>query len=199
VAGRARRRHFFFAAPPGASGRRIRAGVSGALDILADGFLVIPPSRHVAGQHYRWIVPPEGPLPPAPQWALDLLRSQKRAQPVTLPTNVTPVCVDMIPVSDRIRQLIREGPAAEPGRYRSRSEGLFACLLSLVSLGCSDETIAGIVMNPANAIAQKPLEHGPAWLATEIARARSKAAQYQNANPGSPCRTGRRTLRIEVD
>jgi hypothetical protein len=56
--------------------------------------------------------------------------------------------VDQLPVSDRIKQIIRSG--ADPdGADKSRSGALWQCLLALTGKGCSDDTIiATICANP---------------------------------------------------
>ena len=59
-------RHWYFKAPDGAGGRYIRKGYSQAIDILAEGYVVAPPSRHRSGVTYRYgHIGPPTPLPRA--------------------------------------------------------------------------------------------------------------------------------------
>jgi len=47
------------------------------IDIRGVGYIVAPPSVHPSGAIYRWIVPPTGQLPAAPQALLDLIGGAK--------------------------------------------------------------------------------------------------------------------------
>lgn len=67
--------HYYFAHP----GYRIgnRAGIRPGMDVRGDGgFVVAPGSIHPSGAPYQWHTPPEGNLPPPPDWLLALLRSK---------------------------------------------------------------------------------------------------------------------------
>jgi|GEM_PF-5210948 len=53
---------------------RTGVGLLPGLDLKSDGgYVVAPPSVHASGKQYRWIVPPETPLAPAPSWLFALV------------------------------------------------------------------------------------------------------------------------------
>jgi hypothetical protein len=69
--GKVRGVHVYFAHP----GSKISSKVGGrpGLDLKADGgYVVAPPSRHVSGARYEWLIPPDEPLAAAPPWLLEL-------------------------------------------------------------------------------------------------------------------------------
>jgi len=108
----------------------------------------------------------------------DTLRVQEDAPDhhvrVTLPRNLPHVEIDDLPVSKRIKALIRAG---NDSRYASRSEALYAVVNGLVDAGCDDATIASVCLDPANVISKKPREardNGRQYITREIAKARSK-------------------------
>ena len=64
--------HFYYRRPAGCpSLRTVHRGDSQAIDILANGFAVAPPSYHKSGWQYTWVK--QGPLQDAPDWAVGLL------------------------------------------------------------------------------------------------------------------------------
>ncbi len=177
--------HRYYQTPKGVSGRAARQGTSKALDILAAGFVVVPPSRHRNGRRYEWLLrPEESPPQEAPAWAVALLRERLSALQPQGEGEPFPQCrgtrhtahlpeVELadLRVSERIRRLIAEGD--RDARYPSRSEALFAAVTALVGAGCDDATImAAIWQNPIGA---KAREQGLRWLWSEIARARQKS------------------------
>jgi len=173
----ARGRRYLYRRPAGApAARATRRGQSRALDILSAGVLVMPPSRHATGVRYEWIVD-DMPCCDAPGWAVDLLATADTpaGEPAVLPTDLPVPALGTLAVTPRMKALILHGPSADPRRYPSRSEALFAVLQALICAGIDDATIAGIVMDPAHAIGDKPRELGRRWLASEIARARAKS------------------------
>ena len=69
--------HWYFAVPYGMAPKRAtKRGKSQAIDLLGDGGIVAPPSRHASGTRYEWVVAPWADLPPPPQWALDMLEER---------------------------------------------------------------------------------------------------------------------------
>ena len=63
-------RHYYFTRPDGCPAtRRTRRGASEAIDILADGYVVAPPSRHRTGATYAWHDDAVD-LTPAPDWVV---------------------------------------------------------------------------------------------------------------------------------
>lgn len=64
--------HFYYRRPPDCPAlRTVRRGDSGKIDVLANGFAVVPPSMHRSGRVYRWLM--QGPLQDAPDWAVGML------------------------------------------------------------------------------------------------------------------------------
>lgn len=56
--------------------RTIHQGDSKHIDLLSDGYVVLPPSLHASGRHYEWLVSPDdegAELAEAPRWAIRLL------------------------------------------------------------------------------------------------------------------------------
>ncbi len=60
----------------------LRDGNGNHIDIRGVGYIVAPPSVHPSGAIYKWIIPPTGSLPKAPQALLDLITKTK-SQPET--------------------------------------------------------------------------------------------------------------------
>jgi hypothetical protein len=169
-------RHWYYRAPADVVGkRRTRRGASRAIDVLAGGVAVTPPSRHRLGHQYRWIVPPgAGAIGDAPAWAVTLLREvsgPSLTSPRVLPSRMPPINIDTLGASPRILALIRAGTC---GRYTSRSEAVFAVVQALIIAGHDDATIGAVLLDPANGLSAKPIECGRQWVAHEIARARAK-------------------------
>lgn len=73
-------RHYYFAAD---SRVRCQTKINGtAIDTKSkDGMVVAPPSRHVSGGEYRWLVEPESiAIAKAPEWLIDFVTG-KQASP----------------------------------------------------------------------------------------------------------------------
>ncbi len=75
-------------------------------------------------------------------------------------------------VPDRLKYLIINGDSL--GKYASRSEALFACIMGLLKGEYGHQTIIRILTNPDNSISELPIEKGNKWLEAEIVRARRK-------------------------
>src|SRR5206468_2289353 len=117
----------------GIRGRRTKTGQHRTIDVLAAGYVVAPPSRHRNGNSYRWLgLWPDGALPSAPEWAVNLLteRPERGDQLVKLPADLPKVEVEQLPVSAKVRQLIQGG--AQDEDYPSRSEEVFAVTMAMV-------------------------------------------------------------------
>ncbi len=69
--------HYWFRHPGGVVPNAV--GLRPGLDLRGDGgYVVVPPSRHVTGRVYEWIVgPDDAPLADPPPWLLDLVRSAR--------------------------------------------------------------------------------------------------------------------------
>lgn len=71
--------HWYFSRPGGLTATRsTKRGMSQGIDILADGGLILPPSRHASGRSYEWMIEPWLDLPEPPQWAIDMLGGRDR-------------------------------------------------------------------------------------------------------------------------
>jgi len=178
--------HFYCRASGGMQGRVVKRGTSRKIDVLADGFVVAPPSRHRTGKLYRWVEFPDQKIRHAPAWALKMLSADvahTRSEPIHLPDNLEQINISGLSVSPRIKDLIRTGEDPEnPERYLSRSEAEFAAIHALIEAHCTDAQIAGVLLDPANGISQKPLEKGKKWLEDEIVRARAKCSAVEVIN-----------------
>ena len=119
-----------------------------------------------------------------------------------------PLDLDTLPaaVSQRARMLIVQGcDPDERGRYGSRSEPLFAVCCELVRVGCDDDTIAAVIMDPDYGISGSVLDkRGGAlrYAARQIERAREFARDVDPhgrrvLSLAAPFRTAQR-LRAEV-
>lgn len=71
--------HYFYRRPASVPEHRICR--TGEFDLLTNGVAILPPSRHVSGRRYGWLVSPEdlNTLPVVPLWAVDMLRGSVRA------------------------------------------------------------------------------------------------------------------------
>ena len=103
--------------------------------------------------------------------------STSTAKGVQLSGNLPTVLIDDLPeqVTPRTRMLIVQGgDPDDPTHYASRSEVLFAVCCQLVRAGCSDDTIAAVILDPDYDIsasvraARRPVEYA----ARQIQRAR---------------------------
>lgn len=167
-------RHLYYRAQEGVYGRTARRGDARTIDVLASGYVVAPPSLHRSGDAYRWLsLPGDVPLQDAPAWSINLLMERRsvNAEIVELPADLPPVCVEDLPLSKGLKELIRDGLLHHP----SRSEAVFAVETAMIEAGCADAAIASVLLDPANGISDKPREQGRAWLEGEIGRARAKA------------------------
>jgi hypothetical protein len=70
-------------------------------------------------------------------------RNKKREPHIDF-DNLPKVDIDALPVSDKIKDLIRTGDTDKYG-YPSRSEGVFAALCAMIRAGCSDDQMAAVM------------------------------------------------------
>lgn len=114
--------HHFFKHPDFHIPNSVRS-LGPGLDIRAKGgFVVAPPSSHVSGDDYQWVVPPDQPLADAPGWLLDMIK--EAATPKTSQGNVQTdeeiqAAVDSTPLNERLtsaENYLRKVPAAKSGQ-----------------------------------------------------------------------------------
>lgn len=64
--------HMYYRRPDGCPPlRTVHRGASQRIDIMADGYMMAPPSTHPSGHKYQWLA--QGPLQDAPEWACGFL------------------------------------------------------------------------------------------------------------------------------
>ena len=170
--------HLYTGSPSDLVGRGIHRGTSGAIDVLGQsGYVVAPPSLHRTGQPYEWVTSPDViPLPPAPGWAIEILRGsqeQRHAGEADLPDTLPTVDLDTLAISEFTRSLIVDGSKAAPGRFKTRSELVFSVALRLINAGCDDAAVAGVLLDPRYAVSERPRECGRRWVEGELGRARA--------------------------
>lgn len=106
-------------------------------------------------------------------------RASAKGSPGLVPSNLPPADLDALPatVDQRTRMLIVEGDdPADPTRYRSMSEPMWAVLHALVRARCTDEQIASVLLDPKLGISDHPLrqKHSVEYVAHQIAKARAE-------------------------
>ena len=165
--------HFYYRRPDHCPPlRTVQRGTSGKIDILADGFVVAPPSMHASGFQYQWHS--AGSLQDAPDWAVGLLmaireRSYVNAgvdpsseQPRRLSANES---MRLMAADERVYHYMSGQLKAE-----DRSRALWLSMNCLIRLGYDDATIANLIW--FSALGEKPRSRGIGWLGDELARAR---------------------------
>lgn len=152
--------------------RAVQRGTSGKIDILADGFVVAPPSMHASGFQYRWHS--TGPLQEAPEWAVALL-SVIRERSYTS-AGVDPSSEPPYRLTEKQSLILR---ARDKRVYHhllgqdlptDRSRAIWLAINTLIRLHYTDQQIASLIWY--GALSEKPRQRGIAWLGDEIARAR---------------------------
>jgi P4 family phage/plasmid primase-like protien len=145
--------HFFFRRPAGCpSARAIHAGQSGHLDVLAKGYVILPPSRHRSGRKYEWEAGPDQvDLPDAPPQAVAILmeaaaRSKAGspdARPVVASDSTEPPCR----LGEREMAYWRQEDFVTGPNGRDRSGTIFALACAFAKTGLPQEetvsTVAG--------------------------------------------------------
>lgn len=180
--------HMYYRLPDGTPPmRRVQQGACGKIDIMADGYMVAPPSVHPSGHRYQWVS--QGPLQDAPEWACKLLREVKVRSIERTCLKPDDVLSAFPSNEEEMFALQTALKAVNPNLYailagttqpvdRSRSLWLLTNTLmrlrirmkggKVVKLG--DESIAKVIW--FGTLGQKPRERGWQWLCDELARAR---------------------------
>ena len=145
------------------------------IELSTDGRqVVIPPSIHpTSGRAYEWLrsvdkMPPKNLLD-TQLWVR--LNTQKKTELVEQfhETDADETDVDALPMSDRMKDLIKYGNSE--GEYPSRSEAIFAAVHALVGVGLNSDSIMGILTDPANILSEGVLERSEGWLLPQIKKA----------------------------
>ena len=181
--------HYYFACEEDLPGYKLAPG----LDLQLTGQQVVaPPSGHRSGRCYAWEAsshPDDVPLAPLPAWILAHARAKQTAQAagVDLPDTLPTVALTALPISARIKYLIRTGEDPDtPTRYPSRSEAGFAVISALLQAKVDVGTIAAVLLDPQYPISayiwerknpKSPfyVQQTRQWIAKDIARAQAKA------------------------
>jgi hypothetical protein len=119
---------------------------------------------------------------------LDLDAHHQHGQPSTasLPNNLPHVELAPLAISATIKFLIATGTHPQGKSYPTRSEAVWHALRALIAAGYDEATIASILLDPAYRISERPREKGRAWLAQELARARTKVRSRARASQAEP-------------
>lgn len=162
--------HLYYRRPAGVpAARTTHRGACRAIDVLAAGYVIAPPSRHASGDRYT--VTADLPLADLPAWAARWLREgAARPAPTTGPVRTGPP--REVRLSPRLCELLESG--APEGR---RSEAVAALEVALIGAGHDDATILTVLL-------ERPWVAGMAdtrgrmnrWLAADLARLRGKGA-----------------------
>ena len=171
--------HLYFSRPADVEpGRRTKKGRCGAIDVLAAGYLVAPPSLHKLGDHYE--VARDLPLAAPPAWAVDILRD---ANPDVSVADIIPDDDAMGALAEarallaghRMAAVLEDGPDGDPGRYDhpedsrpDRSAAEAAVVGALLDRGMAPERVAAALL--ARPWAATMRRHPATWLPRDVAR-----------------------------
>lgn len=174
--------HLYYRNPTGRYVRAIHRGTSGKIDVMANGYVIAPPSIHPSGHPYTWAAREPFrapiPIPDAPEWACQEVMNARQEE-VPAPTLETALALFHQPcagvdwvrvraVNPKVHAILVRG--SEPGADRSRD--LWLTINCLVRLGYTDEQIMQTIWN--SGAGAKPQQKGVQWLAGEVARARTE-------------------------
>jgi len=173
--------HYIYLNPWQGLAGAVGQGTLKGMDIKADGYIVVPPSRHRSGVLYQVQTDVEPVL--APEWLRDELHERVAPCVVALPSDLPVLDLATLRVSERIKALIVTG---EPAGFPTRSEAAFAVIMAMLRAGYSDQEIAGVVLS--NPIGDYVPDHDGRdplrWIAGEIARVRAKEKPKRSGKCG---------------
>src|SRR4029453_7530836 len=112
--------HHYYRAPAGLTGSTTHRGRSRAIDVLANGHIVAPPSLHSTGIHYRWAMELDhSQLVHAPAWDVAWLSAPPApvSGPASLPPTLPQLDINTVAISPRLHNLIRNGHQSQSNRY----------------------------------------------------------------------------------
>lgn len=158
------------------------AGHAGLRIMGEGGQCVPPPSLHLSGQRYAWVpgrMPKDGTAALAPASLVERLRAALKPAPPILPVTAPASVPERL--SRRMQAVLRDGPAADPIRYPSRSEAEHACVWSLIRAGYDDGEILAILLAQPwiAAMRSNPAKR----LQGEVARALAAGARPDTLEP----------------
>jgi P4 family phage/plasmid primase-like protien len=153
--------HWYYERPLGSPvSRSTRRGTSGKIDVLADGGLIVPPSRHASGKTYVWgSGPSELGAPPA--WALEMLQVQVQARVAVMASG--PVeAIEIEPPPG----LSADGLAVWQGEGYAEDRSLAISRLSmyLANAGIEDQSTLSGVLKGWDAARGSEVPNGPKYL-----------------------------------
>jgi hypothetical protein len=185
-----RGKHVWFTNHLDVTYRSTKRGKAEALDILASGYVIAPPSIHRTGRKYEWAIALESwpepgtqaQLQPPPQYVQDVLLEAKTKRDAAAAYRVE---VGEVPTVDLVQlglpdQLVRsivDGSGREC--FPSQSEFQFSIINKLISHGLSDEQIISVLLSVGTdrpyAVSRKFLERrdGLEYAMRELANARA--------------------------
>ncbi len=171
--------HLYYRRPADVEpGRRTKRGRCGAIDVLAAGYVVAPPSRHLSGDHYELAL--DVPLADPPTWALGILQGANPDVPLV---NITPdldadgaLAEAVALLADhRLAAVLKDGPDGDPGRYvhpedgrPDRSASVAAVAGALLDRGMAPGRVAAALL--ARPWAATMRRHPATWLPKDVAR-----------------------------
>ena len=139
------------------------------------------------------------------RYALDDFPLAELRKPSTEAQTVAPsqtVDVAALPVPERIKSLILNGrDLDDPGRYKSRSEAVFAVLCALARAGVSDEDGLAVLLDPKLLISAHVLESKKpeTYALRQIARAREELDDsFDTDKEGRTLPNSQRNIRVAL-
>jgi hypothetical protein len=168
------RPHYYFAYPKDGETYGCRACKSEGYDVRGLGGQVVAPGSCHPQTGKLYTIGKDLPLAPAPKWLVDLARKEepRREPPSHRPTRIWSGNVDVLPISEETKELIRNG--APLGH---RSEAVMSVVNALAWANLADSEIFGIF--ESYGIGDKYREKGNArerWLQAHIDKGRAFVA-----------------------